>query len=164
MTGHDDDAGAGRVSMEAGPALDAEISRVVFGIAWKLHPYCVINGVRKDVPTWMYDEDWCSPDDPPGGWTWGVKPPPYSTDITAAWTVVEHLKSLGGAVLVEYQQTKNWPEEMTELDPAERWRCGYGISGTDMCWRFASGDTMPLAVCRAALLAAGTPDDGQGGA
>lgn len=128
--------------MQAGPELDAEVSRRVFGVPWTLHSYCVINGRRKDVPTWVYDEDWCSPDDPPGGWTWGMTPPAYSRDDGLAMRVFE--------ALVEMMGTGSIHADMEDARGE-----GFVVSvsiGCDEQAVTASGP-LPLAICRAALAA-----------
>ena len=62
--------------------------------------------------------------------------PDYSTDIAAAWQVVEKLVSSGWGAF-------GWDG----FDHGHRWIVGFGNSR-------AEAATMPLAVCRAALLVA----------
>lgn len=62
-------------------------------------------------------------------------PPQYGTCPTAAMEVVETMRDKGFAVILD-------------VEPLGRWRCAMG-------WHAAHADTMPEAVCRAALLAVG---------
>ena len=76
--------------------------------------------------------------------------PAYSTSLLPAWAVVEKMPC-GVAVHTPDQKL---------------WRC---IVGTGPCWEtgggqptvVGEGDTAPLAICRAALLAVGESDDGR---
>ena len=83
--------------------------------------------------------------------------PHYSTDISAAWLVVEKMRSQYECII-----------RVMVLSPAQAERIGapYGcnISGgrleypTPDIYLFASADTTPLAICRAALKAVGMVD------
>lgn len=75
-----------------------------------------------------------------------TNPDPYSTDISAAWEVVDEIKDKWGMVNLEYSHDK-------ELDPpdADKWSVYFDIDFDDSFMAFA--DTAPLAICRAALLA-----------
>ncbi len=72
--------------------------------------------------------------------------PSYSTDIAAAWTVVERMRELGWRMLLE-----NWVSSddayAAFFHPQDRYRYGNHIGVTD--------DTAPVAICRAALRAVG---------
>lgn len=69
--------------------------------------------------------------------------PPYSTDIAAAWEVAEAAKLFTKKMLVLAHDGRNWIvcEEVTPSGP-------HHIYG--------SGDTAPLAICKAALEAIGS--------
>jgi len=71
------------------------------------------------------------------GWSWGIIGdliPAYSTDISAAWEVVEEM---GDCLhLRQHGEQGEW----------EAWFCGYPNSK-------AHGETAPEAICKAALLA-----------
>jgi hypothetical protein len=74
-------------------------------------------------------------------------PPPYSTDMATAWTIVEHLHATGG-----------WFFGLGINIHAERW-CHFWRGEEDMeryCYpedHYATAETEPLAICRAALKA-----------
>lgn len=79
-------------------------------------------------------------------------PPPYSTDITVAWQVVEKVQADGFSVLLHYHPA----------DVAEEWLRGWAVSihrvgtparppDTPHGWHQAT--TAPLAICLAALAA-----------
>ena len=71
---------------------------------------------------------------------------PYSTDVAAAWQVIEHLRDQGADVEIGVPaHTYRW---YCEVRPRE---------GTTVHWHAA--DTMPLAVCRAALKVLGVPGE-----
>lgn len=131
-------------SEQASVELDAEVARVVFGTIWVKHDYCVINGVREDIETWFM-EGFGSPDDPPGGWTWGVTPPKYSRYISEAWKVVEHLAALGMSVSVVYIASAEvqcaWVERPEDL---RRLSEEHEIGGPEIA---------PLVICLTALAA-----------
>jgi hypothetical protein len=70
--------------------------------------------------------------------------PHYSTDIAAAWPVLEWLQALMG------------PETLIAVgfDHAfEAWVCGDTTAAADVRNPLGSGETAPLAICRAALQA-----------
>lgn len=108
---------------EAGRELDALVAEKVMGI---------------EIPQWL--------EVPEGLTTLTSREivPPYSTDIAAAWLVVDYLRALpNGGV---------WLEELSGRY-SEGYRCGFSwtknASSTD--FRQAIGDTAPLAICLAAL-------------
>jgi hypothetical protein len=115
-------------TMEAGRELDALIAEEVMGFAVSMDG-CdkprieeIINGrSRYDVL------------------------PPYSTSISAAWEVVEKIKSMGLAVWLGFE--------------GGRWQAIFGIENKYVVLPEAGGDyealapTAPLAICRAALRA-----------
>lgn len=72
-----------------------------------------------------------------------ISPPNYSTDIAAAWEVVDCLKSKCGEIAVGYtSDDKQWGCDIWYMHENQH---GHSIGG------FA--DTAPLAICRAALIA-----------
>src|SRR5690242_5200794 len=68
-----------------------------------------------------------------------VEPPPYSTDIAAAWQVVDRLRPQMGVAIAVYDDGS----ARVELSRA---RLSFEESNI-----VAIGDTAPLAICRAAL-------------
>jgi hypothetical protein len=82
--------------------------------------------------------------DIPPGWAEGdVDPPPYSTDIGAAWAVVEWLTALWrGGFHLDREGSAGW--ECASEDAYCRTHMKY-VGGT--------GATAPEAICRAALVA-----------
>jgi hypothetical protein len=129
-------------TMEAGSELDALVAEKV--MEW--------NGTHDvqyvDLDTWY---SWCKncgklgEDGEIGHWEPGMDqpkgcavPPRYSTDITAAWEVVEKMPRLE---LIKY--------------PGGHFFAGTGYADEDG-WEFeAEAPTAPLAICRAALKAVG---------
>lgn len=67
--------------------------------------------------------------------------PAYSTDIAAAWLVVERMRALGWCVAIN-----------DRMDDPEPWWCEFATDGYERGAQ-AWANTMPLAVCRAALAA-----------
>lgn len=111
------------LALPAGPETDRLVAERVMGIGW-----------QGGNPIDGYD----------GRWPW---PPPYSTDVAAAWSVVEKLTdNQDGYCFDLYRGT--FPDQPPE------WVCAT-LRGRGMV--VACGQTAPLAVCRAALLA--TPTD-----
>ena len=149
--------------LEAGRELDAMIAERVMGFVWPAN--------RCPVCGWTYSSEAgvgrapfnCSMRPlPPRR---AADPAPYSTDLVAAWTVVERLNAADWLVVV-----KSMPVDVPfSLDLDTDVRSIYRravVQLTDM--RYAKGagllharhvpptfaDTAPLAICRAALLAA----------
>ena len=128
--------------MEAGRELDALVAERVMGLSvqWDYgrvpfywHPATLAHGLEIG----------------PDGLS-AVRRPikPYSTDISAAWLVVEKLRADGF-----------YPEihALTDGD----WRCEIRASGEPIdVWEDAP--TAPLAICRAALAAIATPSTAAG--
>lgn len=117
-----------------GPALDAEICRVVFGL--KVESVALISG---DLAYGVWGQNPRRPAEVSA-------PRPYSSDIGDAWRVVERMQELGW-----------WARLTTPFEPGQPWFCGFtplGMSG----WNGrpdhkAGAETMPLAICRVALKA-----------
>lgn len=103
------------LAMPAGPALDALVVERVFAGRVVHDTLTGRVACARLSPTGDYDELL-----------------PFSTDIAAAWRVIEHLSS-GGKMVA-------W----TRRDMAS-WEAGFGET-------LATAETLPLAVCRAALL------------
>jgi hypothetical protein len=150
--------------MKVGPELDAEVARAlgteVLGMAPCSHePECGVlevgdrrNGVHERAVSL---DSCCCPDDPAkkaryadgqeyfGHLPWCLKPvPPYSTEIAAAWLVVERI---GGRFSLEWGGQHGW-------------YCHMSAKGADGEWRYGDGvtcETAPEAICRAALAAVG---------
>lgn len=111
------------LGMKAGRELDAHVAEKIMN--W-----------RKDRKPGGY---WYAPNQPNLG---RHSPPQYSTDIAAAWEVVEHMQS----------KADDW--DFLYFGPAtgennwRGWHCNFLDDRT-----LAFGDTMPEAICKAALLA-----------
>ncbi len=115
--------------MDTGRELDARIAETVFGYTpdyefADLHvpPAPHVKELRD-----QYDE-------------WGILPA-YSTDIAAAWLVVEELRARG-----------IWLEELSGRYETS-YRAGFSWRDPERGVRYqqAMADTAPLAICRAAL-------------
>lgn len=124
-------------ALEAGRDLDALVAKRIFGAEMPMNTY----------PDRVYLPEFLRFYRAPGGaeaagWPRG-KPsttatPPYSTDIAAAWLVVER----SGSFML-YQATGGWVAQLgLRAKP---------YSGTSEAW----AETAPLAICRAALASVG---------
>lgn len=139
-------------TVDPGPALDAEIGRILDCEQDFRCPSC--DG------TWFGTWDTSAPYDqwvrvchgPPAACGWKGSDsdcmawPRFSTDIAAAWTVVERLRSKQVDVMLLQG------EPQVGRGPADQWECAL--------WWHENGehrettqyaDTAPLAICRAAL-------------
>jgi hypothetical protein len=68
--------------------------------------------------------------------------PHYSTEIAAAWLVVEHLRAQGRRIMLDALPPDEWLCVVGAVGEPWRW-CGYQ----------ASAPTASLAICRASLMA-----------
>lgn len=78
--------------------------------------------------------------------------PPYSTDIAAAWGVVEKLHEMRPGSHFQLLRTRNW-----SLGPGLKHEAYFGFymgMGDHKEWGKAVADTAPHAICLAALKAA----------
>lgn len=138
---------------EAGRKLDALVAEKVMGWVWRvdcetgfrwLESREVLSvkflqthwalGDEKIVPGWL-ESDYHD---------WRTNPhtlPPYSTDVTAAWNVLEKINNAYGITFVVTSSEMTGIEAMKQL-PAT---FGYAIKIA------IDAPTFPLAVCRAAL-------------
>jgi hypothetical protein len=106
--------------------LDADVAEKVMGWTVEL----IVSG--RDA-----FEEWRDPQ----GWRYGATPPSYSSDIAAAWQVVEHMR------------TRGWRFEIHEL--WEGWRAIFVLRATYAEYQ-ERAESAPLAICRAALAAIGS--------
>lgn len=126
--------------------LDVQVHREVMGIDLYASPFVVINKRRIDILTYLPTTH--TPEDPPAGWCAEWRPPHYSTDIGAAFQVVEHLQERWE----EYGtiECNSWAFDRMSF---RRWRAA--IHYTDLSGVHQvvceQADTLPLAICRAAL-------------
>ena len=78
--------------------------------------------------------------------------PPYSTDIAAAWTVVEAMIRKDG-VYFGCPHFKHKHQNLASLGYPEGTECWYCVLNTKLLNKVVlCADTAPLAICRAALL------------
>jgi hypothetical protein len=112
--------------MDAGPDLDAEIARRVFG--WRNVRPALLRPGRYvgDAPDTLVSQDL----------------PPYSSDIAAAWQVVEAMCERG------------WNSTLWYEDGC--WHVLFDYPGLGYCTVDCRGETVSLAICRAALYAVKT--------
>jgi hypothetical protein len=108
-------------ALGAGPHLDAEIRRVVFGEAATPYP----GGAFVRVA-------------PPEEWR---RVPAYSSRIEAAWLVVTRLRAIGLGVVIG-SASDGWEVEITTTEALEQ----QGYHGCS-----APVGPLPLSICRAAL-------------
>ena len=86
------------------------------------------------------------------GLTPGEPIPPYSTDIAAAWTVVETMIHKDG-VYFGAPHFKHKHQNLAALGYPEGTECWYCVINTKLLNKVVlCADTAPLAICRAALL------------
>ena len=125
--------------------MDVEISEKIFGVKYYLSDYVYINGRRVDIPTWIL-EGW-SPVIPPGGWSAGVIPPHYTTDISLAMEVVEALKNMW--------RKREYQSEYDRWELKDIGHLGWivsiktALSGKTLVSYV--GKSLPLAICHCAL-------------
>jgi len=119
--------------LQPGPELDALVEKRIFGRKWVLHQYVKVNGTVHATPTWLLLGQ--CPSDPPWGTVPAQVPPPRSTDIGAAWEVVEAFAANGWRPWVRRADNGTWLCRMTR-------KLHY--------WN-AQADTAPHAICLAAL-------------
>jgi len=80
------------------------------------------------------------------------KIPPYSTDIAAAWTVVETMIHKDG-VYFGAPHFKHKHQNLASLGYPEGTECWYCVINTKLLNKVVlCADTAPLAICRVALL------------
>lgn len=144
------------MDIEAGRELDARIAEVVFGLtivhrAWPC--YTPPDGSTYEAATDGNDRSWGAVLDivyqvrePHEDWRdqlglWCKPVPFYSTDIAAAWLVIDALRARG-----------MWLEELSGRY-RECYRAGFSWRNPDrvLLYRQAMALTAPLAICRAAL-------------
>ena len=129
------------LALEAGRELDALVAEKVMGWTWGEYSPPVEGPSKILRPP----ESWApSPDRAPGSEVscpgWHFRVPQYSTDIAAAWEVVEKMVPIkyGFNLAIE-----------SPPGPWGDWEVHFYNGGTHL----AFADTAPLAICRAALLA-----------
>jgi|GEM_PF-3035933 len=139
-------------AIPAGPELDALVVDQVMG--WSV--------LVDDLPD-LDGTYWCVQLNDEG--EGAIRPvPPFSTDLAAAWSVVELLHTRleadrndeGWQAAISYPacplQLVRWGENWCAAFEAEAdWYVHSDFGGNDLC---ARAETAPLAICRAALLAA----------
>jgi hypothetical protein len=112
---------------EAGNAMDAEIAHRVFG-----RDVLFFNTLSWAERGWIYGDIHIG----------SQEIPTYSTDIAAAWTIIEHL--MVSADMGYTLGSGTWPDgrryHTARFFPRDYSRAWMG-----------DGDTLPLAICRAAL-------------
>jgi Phage ABA sandwich domain len=136
-------------TMPAGPELDALVAERVMGLAGGEdfgdkpdHNWRELDGDEQDFHQSTYEcgrchrrPGWLVEDELPHG-PCRLGPRPYSTNIAAAWQIVEHALAV----------------EVTYDNEPPRWRCYIDLGYA----RFATvrdQPSAPLAICRAALTA-----------
>ena len=120
---------------EPGPELDAIVASIVLG--WKENP----PGVRG--LGWLTHE---------GKFVGLTCVPRFSTDIGAAWVLVEWLKAKGWSFDLSWE---DWNEKAGGPDEFA-WGCAFSFytnDSADYKYYFYQADTAELAICHAARLA-----------
>jgi hypothetical protein len=131
------------LSMVPGPEMDAFVEEIIFGKRWVKHKEVIINETIRKVETWI--PDWGSPNHPPAGTFAGQTPPERSTDISAAFEVVEKMMSLG------YRYVMRGNYEGNGL----HW-VGFDLQEWADCnppWQSPIVKSLPEAICKASLIA-----------
>jgi hypothetical protein len=124
--------------MEAGREMDALIAEKIFGLAWLRGQYGKYEYLRQDDDT-KYA---CAKLLATGELFPNKTLPKYSTDIAAAWQVVEKMSS-----------RKDWDEHPVCIVRNYAFKDMWTVELRDYDFD-ATAETAPLAICRAALLAA----------
>lgn len=125
--------------MEAGREMDAAVAERVMGEARPTREFTISEFDTAMVGTPVLSPQGCwygvfeFEKGDKGEWV----PMPYSTDIAAAWKVVERLKSLGWHVQIK-------------MSEGTKCLCALENDSDDWC---GYEDTAPLAICRVALRA-----------
>lgn len=109
--------------LQAGRELDIMIAERLMGQIW-----------RGGNPIAGYE----------GKWPW---PYPYSTDIKAAWEMVEKMNPVHPLILTFRPTEKDWWVMLPDESRHPKGQRGHGPN----CFVQAFADTAPLAICRAAL-------------
>lgn len=133
------------LALPAGEALDALVAERVMHLPpeqWRSRCYVE----RHSFDNYEFDgtdeHGWCYTCRECVGAVGGKVPPRFSTDIAAAWTVVEHLTaSTGGLIGYGFQ--------LTDCRPGLGWLADFQAPTRG---NRGPGETAPLAICRAALL------------
>ena len=130
------------LAMPAGRELDRIVAERVMELPAKSIRLC---GTDECVEVWtdnpFYADGICNRRDVQGV----CDPPSYSTDIAAAWKVVERMHECGHAIVLE-----RW----LDMPSKNKWSALFIMeNGHDTGQRVA--ESAPLAICRAALVAAG---------
>jgi hypothetical protein len=120
---------------EAGPDLDVEVARRVLGE--RIGHYDAGDGTHYFIESFGLVREI----------------PPFSTDLAAAWKVVEHLRDAGFLVrVVEHPESERRHEEPRLTWDARRHECLVEQTVRGVRRRAgAHASTVPLAICRAAL-------------
>lgn len=124
-------------TLTAGRALDIAIAEKVMGVprrAIRVKGSTEYVTVWSDSP-WFHDGQQLKTALQEYG-----KPRPYSTEIAAAWTIVEKLKAVGYEISVH----NSWP-----YNDGRRWACDVITKGDG--WKSAQAETPSEAICLAAL-------------
>lgn len=124
--------------IQAGRELDALIAEKVFGWRWLVSEGSGKRGIfsEQNNPGWFSRE---ASGHERLAYEWDCKLPYYSFDIASAWKLVERMQAEGHCL---------------EVRPYVKVSSGYRVS----IWEggeldYATGETAPLAICRAALKA-----------
>lgn len=135
------------LDLAAGRELDAKVAEKVFGyVAWTVPRH---SGAHAGDVVWLMQPREAILAPPPDL-------PRYSTDISAAWQVVEYLLALRRA---EHQGLSGPPIFRLEgPDSDGEYQAGFVFENTLECghlswegWQGEYASTAPLAICRAAL-------------
>lgn len=134
--------------LEAGPELDCQVAIAVFG--WR------IIDDDPDMGAWLKIPD----DDPTRTWLQHAfgsadTAPRYSAEMQFAWLVVERLADLGHTKWQVDHDQDGYTAMFSRLRPGCAGHAGSQASCGCWEWVQRSGDTAPLAICRAALAAVG---------
>ena len=135
------------LNKEAGPEMNALVAEYVMGQTDFDHPGFFWNEGTTEDGKDGWDGFNCPRCGAPKGDT-GKCVKHYSTDISAAWEVIEKLKQLG--FLIIRLATGDILGNFWQFQCADKWR---EISRDGDKDYFANAPTAPLAICQAALLA-----------
>jgi hypothetical protein len=131
--------------LQAGPEIDAEIARRVFGLDTEMRS-CHRKNCCGNSYLYSYEAEWL-------GW---VRTSQYSADIAAAWLVVEKMREMGIVfAILPHKDVHAIPGQqyswlVQSHDPESQAFYGWR---KDQPYAYATDHSAPLAICRAALAA-----------
>lgn len=140
------------MAMPAGRELDALVAQLMGWRWWHKEDYALLVNGEDNWPANTHFSLQEGKGQATGLDTGNV--PHYSTDISAAWQVIERLKERGHTVAIAVGRTQLWHDHTQEIAVGVDLEIS-GYDGSLEAGIVMQADTLPLAICRAALAATG---------